>query len=70
MNEQSKYQDRVGNITKDIDDVNSSRGIEKVSKNSCPCSFISSMRVPCRHIFAVRTVEKEKFFSELLCDFR
>ena len=70
MNEQSKYQDRVGNITKDIGDVNSSRGIEKVSKNSCPCSFYSSMRVPCRHIFAVRTVEKENFFNESLCDFR
>ena len=73
VNEQIKCQDSVGNIAKDTDgfyDVHSSRGIEKVSKNSCTCSFYSSMRLPCRHIFAVRTVEKEKLFSESLCDFR
>ena len=73
MNEQIKYQDRVGNITKDIDgfyNVHSPRGTEKVSKNSCKCSFYSSMHLPCRHIFAVRTVEKEDLFSESLCDFR
>lgn len=67
--EQIKYQDRVGNITKDIDgfyDVCSSRRIEKVSKNSCTCSFYSSMRLPCRHIFAVRKVEKEKLFNDFI----
>lgn len=73
VNEQINYQDRVGNITKDIEgfyDVHSSRGIEKVSKNSCTCSYYSSMHLPCRHIFAVRTAEKENLFSEPLRDFR
>lgn len=73
VNQQIKYQDMVGNIAKDIDrfyDIHPSQGIEKVSKSNCTCLFYSSMRLPCRKIFAVRTVQKESLFSESLWDFR
>ena len=59
----------VGNIAKGIDrfyDIHPSQGIEKVSKNNCTCLFYSPMRLPCRKIFAVRTVQKESLFSESL----
>ena len=51
-------------------DVHSSRGVEKVSRNSCTCLFFSTMRLPCRHIIAVRQAAGENMYDESLCDIR
>ena len=50
--------------------VHSSRGVEKVTRRSCTCLFFSSMRLPCRHIFAVRQAAGENMYDKSLCDIR
>lgn len=37
---------------------------------SVPVVFFNSMRLPCRHIFACRSLSKVSVFSESLCDKR
>ena len=37
------------------------------SIDSCPCGFVSSMKLPCRHILAVRTAYSLPVFDESLC---
>ena len=38
-----------------------------VGATSCPCSFFTSILLPCKHIFAVRQYLKLSFFEESLC---
>ena len=73
VTQQIEYLDRVGNMTENrngVFHVHSSRGVEKVSNNSCTCLFFSCMRLPCRHIFAVRQTTSENMYDESLCDIR
>ena len=73
VTEQIEYLDRVGNMTENhngIFHVRSSRGVEKVTRRSCTCLFFSSMRLPCRHIFAVRQAAGENMYDKSLCDIR
>ena len=35
--------------------------------DSCPCGFVSAMKLPCRHIFAVRTAYSLSEYDESLC---
>ena len=48
-------------VLEEIDDVTcivQSKGKElHVSTTNCPCGFVSSMLLPCRHIFAVRSIK-------------
>ena len=50
--------------------VHSSRGVEKVARDTCTCLFFSSMRLPCRHIFATRQATGESMYDKSLCDIR
>ena len=73
VTQQIEYLDRVGNMTENrngVFRVHSSRSVEKVSRNSCTCLFCSSMRFPCRHIFAVRQAANENMYDESLRDIR
>lgn len=35
--------------------------------DSCPCGFVSAMKLPCKHIFAVRTSQSLSEYEESLC---
>ena len=73
VTQQIEYLGRVGSITENhngIFHVHSSRGVEKVSKDNCTCFFFSSMRLSCRHMFAVRQVAGENIYDESLRDIR
>ncbi|XP_071963768.1 zinc finger SWIM domain-containing protein 3-like [Antedon mediterranea] len=39
-----------------------------VSTSDCECVFRSAMQLPCRHIFAVRSIEGQDLFDEELCN--
>lgn len=41
-----------------------------VSVDDCQCAFFTSMKLPCRHIFALRKELKYGLFIESLCDER
>ena len=50
--------------------VDTSEGEKRVSPDSCECIFRSSMLLPCRHIFALRSKLQQPLFDETLCDNR
>ena len=35
--------------------------------DSCPCGFVSAMKLPCKHIFAVRAAKSLSEYEESLC---
>ena len=50
--------------------VDSSEGQIEVSSSTCTCSSWLSMKLPCRHILAVRSKLNMEVFDEVLCDKR
>ena len=40
-------------------------GTLSVTCSSCQCAFVSTMMLPCRHIFAVRELLKSPLYSEV-----
>ena len=36
-----------------------------VTSSSCQCGFASTMKLPCRHVFAVRELLKSPLYSEV-----
>jgi len=40
-------------------------GTLSVTSSSCQCAFVSTMMLPCRHIFAVRELLKSPLYSEV-----
>ena len=36
-----------------------------MTSSSCQCAFASTMKLPCRHIFAVRDLQKVSLYSEV-----
>lgn len=47
-----------------------SEGLITVTSSACQCGFWQSMRLPCRHILAVRESLGVNLFDEALCDGR
>ena len=50
--------------------VESNDGTLSISLSTCECTSWKSMRLPCRHILAVRTAQNVDLFDEALCDTR
>lgn len=50
--------------------VQSSKGVIAATPTSCECQDWLSKSMPCRHIFAVRQLEKLPLFDRLLCNER
>lgn len=50
--------------------VDTSKGTLNVSTEHCQCDFYMSMKLPCRHIFALRKEMNHPLYSETLCDRR
>ena len=50
--------------------VQTSDGIKVVSLTSCDCVFHKSMKLPCRHIFALRKNLSQPLFDSSICDKR
>ena len=50
--------------------VNTSEGQKKVTESSCECMFFSSMLLPCRHIFALRSKLAHSLYDPDLCNVR
>ena len=50
--------------------VTSSEGSISVSSSTCQCTSLQSMKLPCRHILAVRTSLGLDLFDQALCDRR
>ena len=50
--------------------VDSSEELLEVSSTNCACISWMFMKLPCRHIFAVRTKLEMDLYSEELCDVR
>ena len=46
--------------------INTSKGTLTVSPNSCHCDFASSMKLPCRHILALRKELNYSQYAETL----
>ena len=61
-------QTAAGNARKFI--VDSSNGKLKVTCNTCMCMYWTSMRLPCRHIFAVRDKCHVPLFDPILVTVR
>ena len=61
---------KLGDNSNDGLSVSSSVGTLHVTAISCQCIDWNSMRLPCRHIFAVRTNLNLELFDEVLCDKR
>ena len=36
-----------------------------MTSSSCQCAFASTMKLPCRHVFAVRELLKSALYSEV-----
>ena len=51
-------------------EVDSGEGMLMVTSTSCECTSWNSMKLPCRHIFALRTALELDLFEEELCDKR
>ena len=47
-----------------------SNGLVLVTPSTCSCLFATSMRLPCRHIFALRRIKDLPLFQENLCEVR
>ena len=50
--------------------VETSNGFKIVSVNGCECIFRQSMKLPCRHMLALRKKLKEPLFDAECCDKR
>ena len=50
--------------------VESSEGKKVISLSSCSCIFQTSMRLPCRHMFALRAKQGKPLFDPSICDKR
>ena len=65
---------KVSAITADADDdcylVDTTEGQKKLTTSACECIFNKSMRLPCRHIFALRHKLDQPLFDVTLCDKR
>lgn len=48
-------------------EINSSDGIIHATVSKCSCAFNTSMQLPCRHIFAVRSIATLDLYSAELC---
>ena len=48
--------------------LNTSEGLIKVTPSTCQCGCWKSMRLPCRHILAIRTSLDMDLFDKTLCD--
>ncbi|XP_064469882.1 zinc finger SWIM domain-containing protein 1-like [Ornithodoros turicata] len=46
---------------------NSSAGVVSITSTHCSCPLVSSMLLPCHHIFAVRAKDGEDLYDEALC---
>ena len=69
---QLSFKDKV-NLPEPIEDIFnivSSEGKINVTPTTCTCSSWLSMKLPCRHILAVRSSLNLNVFDELLCDKR
>ena len=51
-------------------EIQTSEGLLTVFPDSCCCNFYSSMRLPCRHLFALRSLLNLPLFVPDLCDIR
>ena len=51
----------------DLYEVMSSEGLLTVTKSSCQCTLWLSMKLPCRHIFATRSLLNIPLYDEFLC---
>lgn len=72
MAKQLSFKDKV-NLPEPIEDsfnVVSSEGEIKETPTTCPCSLWLSVKLPCRHILAVRARLNLNIFDESLCDKR
>ena len=69
---QVEFKEKVVMPDQDADEytLQSSEGEIKVSLESCTCSSHISMKLPCRHIFAVRSKHGLDLFDASLCDRR
>lgn len=69
-----EYMLRSPMTLKNVDDVGKTcaisykRGILKVSVDSCTCLTFQNLKLPCRHIFALREHFQISIYSESLCD--
>ena len=72
VSKQLSFKDKVNlpEPTEDTFSVVSSEGEIKVTPTTCTCSSWLSMKLPCRHILAVRSRLNLNVFDELLCDKR
>ena len=50
--------------------IEAAEGTVTLTSSCCSCIFYSSMRLPCRHIFALRTKLSQPLFEAGLCDKR
>lgn len=50
--------------------IDTSEGEKRVSPDTCECIFRSSMLLPCRHMFALRSKLQQPLFKADLCDER
>ena len=50
--------------------LNTSEGAIEVTTDRCTCYTFTSMKIPCRHIFALRKELGEALYSPKLCDKR
>ena len=66
--EQYKMHQKVEVISKDT--VKSSSGILTVTNDTCGCACYTTLKIPCRHIFAIRVFNKKDLFSETLVNNR
>eukprot|EP00794_Sanderia_malayensis_P001024 gene1024-346_t len=55
----------LGNYT-----VNSTKGVWNVASEKCTCDSFFTMRLPCRHIFALRKQLQHPLYFDRLCDKR
>ena len=60
----------LGNGLNGFFTIESKKGNLQVSSEKCPCDFFTSMKLPCRHIFAVWKHLNYPLYCESLCDKR
>jgi len=47
--------------------IKSKEGITEVSESKCVCSFVTSLCLPCHHIFKVRQINNSSLYCPELC---
>ena len=64
---------KVANIVISDDDTatcNCSEGVLAVTEVTCQCNFFRAMHLPCRHVFALRSLKGTDLFGEEICPLR